>query len=147
MATHAPIITNLSSPAIQVVSVSDLAYNTLNNSIGASIYAFENLYQWSSSLNQLLEPIYLKKFNKNGNKEVQFLNMVVDPYQFTSALNQTAPVDYIFDSNNSFQPRILPNVATKYRIDIRDFERQDLLTKGSSNFGNLDFYMDYEIDF
>jgi hypothetical protein len=56
-------------------------------------------------------------------------------------------LDYRFDSNNSFIPRILANTKLFYRFDIHELSNQDLLTRGESNFGMLEFYEDYEIDF
>lgn len=149
MATFNPIITTYANDAISVTSTSDLSYDTLNASVGTgNDYKFLNLYQYATNLNQLLEPIYLKKFNKQGDRNVMYLNMTIDPYQFTSALNQTTEsLDYRFDSNNAFIPRILGNTTINYRIDIHEFATSDLLTKGESNFGNIEFYDDYEIDF
>jgi len=34
-----------------------------------------------------------------------------------------------------------------YRFDIHELSNEDLLTRGESNFGMIDFYEDYEIDF
>lgn len=149
MATFNPIITTYANDAIAVTSVSDLSYDTLNASVGTgNDYQFLNLYQYASTLNQLLEPIYLKKFNKQGDRNVMYLAMTIDPYQFTSALNQSAQgLDYRFDSNNAFIPRILGSTTVNYRIDIHEFATSDLLTRGESNFGFIDFYEDYEIDF
>lgn len=149
MATFNPIITTYTNDAISVTSTSDLSYDTLNASVGTgNDYKFLNFYQYATTLNQLLEPIYLKKFNKQGDRNVMYLNMTIDPYQFTSALNQTTEsLDYRFDSNNAFIPRILGNTTVNYRIDIHEFATSDLLTKGESNFGNIEFYDDYEIDF
>lgn len=89
----------------------------------------------------------MKKFNKVGDREVRFLNMTIDPYQYTAALNEnTYDMDYNFDSNNSFQPRILANTSIDYRFDIIDLQPSDLL-KGYGNFGNIDFFNDYEYEF
>jgi hypothetical protein len=148
MATYSPIITTLPRPAIEVTSVSDLNYNTLNASIGTFNYRFENLYQYSNTLDQLLEPIYLKKFSKQGDRNVMYLNMTIDPYQFVSSLTQdVAALDYNFDSNNAFIPTILANTALNYVFDIHELSANDLFTRGETNFGQLEFFDDYTIDF
>lgn len=148
MATFSPIITTLPRPAIEVVSVSDLNYNTLNASIGTFNYRFNNLYLFSNTLDQLLEPIFLKKFSKQGDKNVMYLNMTIDPYQFVSSLTKDVKgLDYEFDSNNSFIPTILANTALNYVFDINELSAGDLFTRGESNFGELEFFDDYTIDF
>jgi hypothetical protein len=76
------------------------------------------------------------------------LATTVDPYQFTSALSTpTTNFDYNFDGDNTFEPTLLPNVSLDFRIDIQEMSPTDLLTKGESNFGDLEFFEDYEIDF
>jgi len=149
MATFSPIITTYPNDAIRVTSVSDLSYDALNASVGTGYYYdFKNFYQFSTSLEQLLEPIYLLKFSKQGDRNVYYLNNTIDPYQGTSALSiGTEFLDYRFDSNNAFIPRILANTKLFYRFDIHELSNEDFLTKGESNFGFIDFYEDYEIDF
>jgi hypothetical protein len=76
------------------------------------------------------------------------LNNTIDPYQQSSALSIDAEfLDYRFDSNNAFIPRILGNTKLFYRFDIHELSNEDFLTRGESNFGLIDFYEDYEIDF
>jgi hypothetical protein len=149
MATFSPIITIYPNDAIRVTSVSDLSYATVNASVGTGYYYdFKNFYQFSTSINQLLEPIYLLKFSKQGDRNVYYLNNTVDPYQLSSALSvDTEFLDYRFDSNNAFIPRILANTKLFYRFDIHELSNEDFLTRGESNFGMLEFYEDYEIDF
>lgn len=149
MATFNPIITNYPNDAIKVTSVSDLSYETINASAGTGYYYdFKNFYQFSTSLEQLLEPIYLLKFSKQGDRNVYYLNNTIDPYQKTSALSiDTEYLDYRFDSGNAFIPRIFGNTKLFYRFDIKELSNEDFLTKGESNFGFLDFYKDYEIEF
>jgi hypothetical protein len=149
MATFSPIITVYPNDAVRITSVSDLTYETVNASVGTGYYYdFKNFYQFSQSINQLLEPIYLLKFSKQGDRNVYYLNNTVDPYQKTSALSVDAEyLDYRFDSNNAFIPRILGNSTLFYRFDIQELSNEDFLTKGESNFGMLEFYENYEIDF
>jgi hypothetical protein len=149
MATFSPIITVYPNDAVRITSVSDLTYETVNASVGTGYYYdFKNFYQFSQSINQLLEPIYLLKFSKQGDRNVYYLNNTVDPYQKTSALSVDAEyLDYKFDSNNAFIPRILGNSTLFYRFDIQELSNEDFLTKGESNFGMLEFYENYEIDF
>ena len=149
MATFNPIITTYPNDAIRVTSASDISYETVNASVGTGYYYdFKSFYQFSSVLEQLLEPIYLLKFSKQGDRNVYYMNNTIDPYQGTSALSiDTEFLDYRFDSNNAFIPRILGNTTLFYRFDIHEFSNEDLLTRGESNFGMIDFYEDYEIDF
>ena len=149
MATFSPIITIYPNDAIRVTSTSDLSYATVNASVGTGYYYdFKNFYQYSTSLEQLIEPIYLLKFSKQGDRNVYYLNNTIDPYQQSSALSvDTEFLDYRFDSNNAFIPRILGNTKLFYRFDIHELSNEDFLTRGESNFGLIDFYEDYEIDF
>lgn len=143
-----PIVTPLAAPAVSVTSVSDVSYDTIQASIGAG-YSFrvENIYQYTNSISQLLEPVGIKKFNKFGDKEVRNLQMMVDPYQRTSALNQTMlGMDYTFDGNNGFYPMLEANATIKYRIDVTELGNGDLLS-GNSNFEDIEFLDDYIIDF
>lgn len=147
-ATFPPIVQTLASPAVEVTSTSDLDYDTLNASIGSFSYRMQNIYQYATNINQLLQPLYLKKYNKFGDKLVRYLATTVDPYQFTSALTSpTEDLDYNFDGDNAFEPTLLPNVSLDFRISIMEMNPSDLLTRGESNFGDLEFFMDYEIDF
>ena len=147
-ATFPPTAQTLSVPAVAVTSSSDLSYDTLNNSIGSFAYRVNNIYQYATNINQLLQPLYLKKFNKFGDKNVMYLATTIDPYQYTSALTtSTKELAYNFDGDNAFEPTLLPNVSLDYRFDIHEMNPSDLLTKGESNFGDLEYFMDYEIDF
>ena len=147
-ATFPPIVQTLAAPAVEVTSTGDLAYSTLNASIGSFSYQMRNIYQYATNIDQLLQPLYLKKYNKFGDKHVKYLATTVDPYQFTSALSTpTTNFNYNFDGDNNFEPTLLPNVSLDFRIDIQEMSPTDLLTKGESNFGNLTFFEDYEIDF
>jgi len=147
-ATFPPIVQTLAAPAVAVTSTGDLDYATLNASIGSFSYKMRNIYQYATNIDQLLQPLYLKKYNKFGDKNVKYLATTVDPYQFTSALSTpTTNFDYNFDGDNTFEPTLLPNVSLDFRIDIQEMSPTDLLTKGESNFGNLEFFEDYEIDF
>lgn len=147
-ATFPPIVQTLARPAVEVTSTGDLDYATLNASIGSFAYRMQNIYQYATNINQLLQPLYLKKYNKFGDKNVMYLATTVDPYQYTSALSSpTEGLDYNFDGNNVFEPTLLPNVSLDFRFSITEMNPSDLLTRGESNFGNLEFFMDYEIDF
>jgi hypothetical protein len=147
-ATFPPIVQTLSAPAVAVTSTGDLDYATLNASIGSFAYKMKNIYQYATNVNQLLQPLYLKKYNKFGDKHIRYLATTVDPYQYTSALSTpTDDLSYNFDGNNIFEPTLLPNISLDFRIDIQEMNPSDLLTKGESNFGNLAFFEDYEIDF
>jgi len=147
-ATFPAIKSTLAEPAVSVTSVGDLDYDTLNASIGSFAYRMENIYQYVTNIDQLLQPLYLKKYNKQGDKHVRYLATTVDPYQFTSALSTpTNNLDYDFDSNNAFEPTLLPNVSLDLRFNIREMNPSDLLTRGESNFGDLEFFEDYTIDF
>lgn len=147
-ATFPPSVSSLAEPAVSVTSVGDLDYDTLNASIGSFAYRMENIYQYVTNIDQLLQPLYLKKYNKQGDKNVRYLATTIDPFQFTSALSTpTNNLDYDFDSNNAFEPTLLPNVSLDLRFNIREMNPSDLLTRGESNFGDLEFFENYTIDF
>jgi len=142
-----PNISVGSTPFIAVDSISGVSYNQINQSIGAFNYLVKNIYIYSSNINQLLQPIGLKKYNKFGDKHIRVLQPMIDPYQNLSAINQTTiGLDYAFDSNNGFYPTISANTTATYQIDTTQLSGDDLLN-GRSNFDEIEFLTDYLNDF
>jgi hypothetical protein len=102
---------------------------------------------YSSNINQLLQPIGLKKYNKFGDKHIRVLQPMVDPYQQISALNQTMlGLDYSFDSNNGFYPTISANTSINFQFSSTQISKQDYL-QGADNFQNIEYLEDYLNDF
>lgn len=148
-ATFSPIVQTLIEPAISVTSTTDLNYETLNASIGGG-YAFgvKNIYQFSTNINQLIQPLQLKKYNKFGDIHIYYLHFTVDPFQFSAALSTPMKeLNYDLDGNNAFEPFLLPNVSLDFRIDITEMNPSNYLTKGENNFGDLEFFADYMVEF
>jgi hypothetical protein len=142
-----PNITVGSTPTIVVDSISGVSYNQINQSIGSFSYLVKNIYIYSSNLDQLLQPIGLKKYNKFGDKHIRVLQPMIDPYQTSSALNQTTiGLDYAFDSNNGFYPIISANTTATFQIDTRQISADELLNI-RSNFEDIEFLTDYLNDF
>jgi hypothetical protein len=102
---------------------------------------------YSSNINQLLQPIGLKKYNKFGDKHIRVLQPMVDPYQSSSALNQTMlGLDYMFDSNNGFYPTISANTSVNFQFSTTEISHQDYLS-GKTNFQDIEFLQGYINDF
>jgi hypothetical protein len=142
-----PNISTLSTPAIQVTSIGDVSYQTIQQSIGTYFYKINNIYIYSSNLSQLLQPIGLKKYTKTGSKEIKILQPMIDPYQNLSALNQTMlGLDYVFDSNNGFYPTISANTSVNFQFATTEISHQDYL-QGVDNFQNIEYLQDYLNDF
>jgi len=142
-----PNISTLSTPAIQVRSIGDVSYKTIQQSIGTYFYKVNNIYIYASNLDQLLQPVGLKKFNKFGDKQIRILQPMIDPYQQTSSLNQNMfGLDYIFDSNNGFYPTISANTSVNFQFSTTEISHQDYL-KGEDNFQNIEYLQDYLNDF
>jgi hypothetical protein len=75
------------------------------------------------------------------------LQMMIDPYQDQSSLNQSLMgLDYIFDSNNAYFASIEGNTSVNYRIDVETFGQNDLMA-GQTNFDDIEFLQDYINDF
>ena len=147
MPTVPPNISTLSTPAIQVSSVSGVSYYQIQQSIGTFVYLVNNIYMYSSNINQLLQPIGLKKYNKFGDKHIRVLQPMVDPYQSSSALNQTMlGLDYMFDSNNGFYPTISANTSINFQFSTTEISHQDYLS-GKTNFQDIEFLQGYINDF
>jgi len=147
MPTVPPNISTLSTPAIQVSSVSGVSYYQIQQSIGTFVYLVNNIYMYSSNINQLLQPIGLKKYNKFGDKHIRVLQPMVDPYQSSSALNQTMlGLDYMFDSNNGFYPTISANTSVNFQFSTTEISHQDYLS-GKTNFQDIEFLQGYINDF
>jgi hypothetical protein len=146
--TISPIVTTQSTPIVSVTGASGTSYDEIQASIGTSFnYLVKNIYQYSSSLTQLLQPVKLRKFNKFGNRHERILQMTIDPYQEQSSLNQSLlGYDYIFDSNNGFFPIIQANTSVNYRIDVQEFGQNDFMM-GQTNFEDIELLQDYINDF
>jgi len=142
-----PNISILPIPAIQVMSIGDVSYQTIQQSIGTYFYKINNIYIYASNLDQLLQPIGLKKYNKFGDKQIRILQPMIDPYQQSSALDQTMlGLDYIFDSNNGFYPTISANTSVNFQFSTTEISHQDYL-QGVDNFQNIEYLQDYLNDF
>jgi hypothetical protein len=75
------------------------------------------------------------------------LQMMIDPYQDQSSLNQSLMgLDYIFDSNNAYFASIEGNTTVNYRIDVQEFGQNDLMGS-KTNFDDIEFLQDYINDF
>jgi hypothetical protein len=146
--TISPIINVASSPIVSVTGASGTSYDEIQGSIGTSFnYLVKNIYQRASSFSQLLQPVKLRKFNKYGDKHEMNLQMMIDPYQDQSSLNQSLMgLDYIFDSNNAYFASIEGNTTVNYRIDVQEFGQNDLMG-GKTNFDDIEFLQDYINDF
>lgn len=141
-----PNITVNSTPDIEVDSISGVSYAQINQSIGSYFYLVKNIYIYSSNINQLLQPIGLKKYNKFGDKHITVLQPMIDPYQSVGALNQnTIGLDYAFDSNNGFYPTISANTTATFHFDTTQMSATELLE--GSNFDDIEFLTDYLNDF
>jgi len=142
-----PNISVGSTPTIAVDSINGVSYNQINQSIGSFFYLVKNIYIYSSNINQLLQPIGLKKYNKFGDKHIRVLQPMIDPYQNLSAINQTTiGLDYAFDSNNGFYPTLSANTTTTFQIDTTQLSAEDYLS-GQNNFEDIEFLTDYINDF
>lgn len=147
MPSVAPNITVGTTPTIAVDSVNGVSYNQINQSLGSFNYLVKNIYIYSSNIDQLLQPIGLKKYNKFGDKHIRVLQPIIDPYQTSSSLNQTTiGLDYAFDSNNGFYPTISANTTATFQIDTTQLSAEDYLS-GKSNFDDIEFLTDYLNDF
>jgi len=142
-----PNITITNPASIQVSSVSGVSYEQIQQSIGTYFYEIKNIYIYSSNLDQLLQPVGLKKYNKFGDKQIRILQPMIDPYQQSSALDQTMlGLDYIFDSNNGFYPTISANTSVNFQFSTTEISHQDYL-QGVDNFQNIEYLQDYLNDF
>jgi hypothetical protein len=146
--TIAPIISGATSPIVSVTGASGVSYDSINNSIGMSMfYKVNSIYQYTNNLQQLLSPVSLKKFDKFGNKNITTLQMTIDPYQDQASLTQEMlGYNYAFDSNNAFFPFILANTTVNYQIKVTELTASQFLS-GASNFDNIEFLQDYINDF
>lgn len=146
--TIAPIVTINSSPLVEVTGVSGVSYDQINTSIGLNYdYLLFNIYQSTSNISQLLQPVRLRKFNKFGDKNEINLQMMVDPYQNQASLNQSMfGYDYAFDSNNAFFANIEANTTVSYRIEVEEQTAQSLFN-GNTTINEIDFFKDYISDF
>lgn len=141
-----PNITVLSAPATQVDSQGATNYQTIQTSIsGGYSYLVIGIYQYSSNLFQLNEPITLKKYNANGDKNLMVLTPNIDPYQSSSGLNlPTMKYGYVLDGQNGFYPTIKANTTVNFRIRVESTSAMDLDPKMENNFQTFEFFDNFE---
>jgi hypothetical protein len=141
-----PNISTLPAPATQVVGVGGVSYESIQESMGSHAYGVRDIYQYSTSLIQIMNTITLKKYDANGTKFLYNLTPTIDPYQSTSALNiSTKGIDYAFDGNNGFYPILEANTTIQYRIEVYDLSVGDLMLS-KNNFEDLEMFSDFNFD-
>lgn len=147
MTTIAPIITNLSSPSCIVSSIGDVGYSAINNSLGSWAYKLFSLYAFSSDIALFFEPVYLKHYNVDGDKQVRFLNMVVDPYQFQNATIQNiGEIGFVFDGRSNFMLRLPSLVSVNLQLNTEAISPNDYFAQPSTLSDLFDGFSDVLTD-
>ncbi len=149
MPDYLPTVTTQVAPIISASTNNGVSYEEIQQSIGSYAFQLTSLYVYTpNNISQLLLPIYLRKYNKQGDRTERSLFMNIDPFQYTAALNvDFKELDYRFDSNNNFYLTIQPNTTINLRIGVVEISPNIFFPEGTSNFDEIDFLSDYMIDF
>lgn len=150
MPDYNPTITTQVNPIVSAVTGGAVSYEEINQSIGTFIYQLESLYVYTpSNISQLLRPIYLRKYNKAGDRSERYLFMTIDPFQLVAALQvDFQELDYRFDSNNNFYIDIEPNTTLVMKITIKEMSPNNFFPEPEEdNFEDIEMLTDYIIDF
>jgi len=86
MPIFVPTIVNIPPPA-QIISMDGTPYDEILQSLVNNFYRIENIYIKASNLSQINEPLYITKYDANGNKLATNVVTALDINQFQYALN------------------------------------------------------------
>lgn len=89
MPVFGPSIVNIPPPA-QIISMDGTPYEEILQSLVNNFYLVENIYIKASNLSQINEPLYITKYDVNGNKLATTMVTALDVNQFQFALNLDA---------------------------------------------------------
>lgn len=132
-----------------------VTYNEFLNSLGPDVYAIGGFHIQSQTLEQLLEPIGYNTFDVNGTQYDVPIIMAVDPYQFSSAINEDdLGLGLMLNSQSSFIINLLNNenimlILCTEQVSIDDgFSEVGSISnykRADDNLGQLDLYKDFNL--
>lgn len=138
MPIFVPTIVNIPPPA-QIISMDGTAYEEILQSLVNNSYKVENIYLKALNLNQISEPLYITKYDVNGNKTATTQVTALDVNQFQFALNlNVKELNLVLNGQLVINYNLKAGETVYMIFTTKQFGTQDLLPK--DDLLNDDFF-------
>jgi hypothetical protein len=139
MGIYTPTISIITNGVVSVISTDATRYSTIVNSQSGFSYKINKTYINTSDVNQLFQPYQYNRYDVNGNIEAFTENVLIDPYQFISAMFFKPIKDnVVLDGRTGMAFSILPNETIQMVIYTTQIANADFVTP--THFFNEDFF-------
>lgn len=138
MPIFVPTIINIPPPA-QIISMDGTPYEEILQSLVNNSYKVENIYLKASNINQISEPLYITKYDVNGNKIATTQVTALDVNQFQFALNlDVKELNLVLNGQLIINYNLRAGETVYMIFTTTQFGTQDLLPK--DDLLNDDFF-------
>jgi hypothetical protein len=137
MSIYSATVTNFTNGVVTIASTDTTPYSEIQASMGSINYGLTEMYIYTNSTEQLLEPLIYRNYNVNGNIDKFLDTPTVDPYQFQNSL-YLKPIrdNIVFNGNTNLTFDILANQNVKFVMYVEELANSMLLKEPS-------FFQDY----
>jgi hypothetical protein len=144
MATFTPTFTEYPDGTVTIVSEDNTPYSEIQESMGTENYEIKSIYYRASSIEQVIEPIRMRKYDANGNISNNFITPTIDPFQKQPVVNiDFNPKEYILDGKLDIAFNILPGQSIDFNVDTLSVSNTDFLQDNTKTF-DQDFLKTYD---
>lgn len=139
MGTYTPTITIIPNGVVSVISTDATRYSSIVNSQSGFSYKIKKTYINTTNTNQLFQPYQYSRYDVNGNIEAFTENVLIDPYQFISAMYFKPIKDnVVLDGRTSMEFSILPSETIQMVVYVTQISNADFVSP--THFFNDDFF-------
>ena len=139
MGLYKPTITLIPNGVVSVTSTDATRYSSIVNSQSGYCYKVLKTYINTSTTNQLFQPYQYNHYDVNGNIEAFIENVLIDPYQYVSAvIFKPLKENVVLDGRTSIAFTILPNEIINMVIYVEELSNSNLVTP--THFFKDDFF-------
>jgi len=139
MGLYKSTLTVIPNGVVSVTSTDATKYSTILNSQSGYTYGLLETYINTQTTDQLFQPYQYNRYDVNGNLEAFVENVLIDPYQFVSAVKFKPLKDnVIFDGRTSMAFSILPNEIIQMVLYVVQIANADFVSP--THFFNDDFF-------
>lgn len=129
MPSYSPSIVNNATPFL-IVTSNDVTYDQILNTLGPWVYAIENIYQSTTTFQQLLERYFFQKYDSDGNQEKNNIVFTPDPFQaMNSYVQDVDPDKIIINGRSSFSFNVLPYETIHLTLYCKMMSSSEMLNK------------------
>ena len=152
MPSFSPTIVSNSVPAVQV-TMSNVSYSELKNSLGDYVYFVNKFYLFSNLMAQISQVMNFQRYDVNGDKNIQSIPPAPSPYQYQKAIYYDCKErSIIFNGQSSIKFKLLPGATLNIdfytnrlaKKDALDIIYPDNFKRLESAMGNFGFFEDWE---